>query len=125
VSSLCKRNRLCNFKVSITKVRCVRDKTLKKDDQKGYPEFAAHYPLSSSIRRVMSKSVVGPASGRRGGFIALSDLTRVVHTDEVIQDTVDLPLMACALKCGVRPRVARQMCTTVSISMNNDYRLRI
>jgi hypothetical protein len=98
---------------------------LKKDDQKGYPEFAAHCPLSDSIRRVVSKSVVGPASGRRGGAIALSDLARVVHTDEVIQDTVDLPLMACALKRGVLPRVARQMCTTVSISMNNHYRLRI
>jgi hypothetical protein len=56
---------------------------LKKDDEKTYPEVASHCPLSGSICRIESKSVVSPASGRRGGAIALSDLTRVVHTDEV------------------------------------------
>jgi hypothetical protein len=40
-------------------------------------------PLRGSIRHVMSKSVVDPASGRRGGAIAPSNLTRVVHIDEV------------------------------------------
>jgi hypothetical protein len=57
-------------------------------------EVAPHYPLSVSIHRVRSKSVVGPASGRRAGAIALSDLARVVHTHAVTQDTIDLPLMA-------------------------------
>jgi hypothetical protein len=70
-------------KSSITKVTCVRDKTLKKDDQKAYPEVSPHCPLSGSIRHVMSKSVVGPTCGRRGGAIAPSDLARVVHTDEI------------------------------------------
>jgi hypothetical protein len=59
------------------------DKTLKKGDQKPYLEVAPYYPLSGSIRHVRSKSVVVPASGRRGGAIASSDLTKVVHTDEV------------------------------------------
>jgi hypothetical protein len=59
------------------------DKTLIRDDQKAYPEVAPHCPLSSSTCRVGSKSVVVPASGRRGGVIAPSDLARVVHTDEV------------------------------------------
>jgi hypothetical protein len=56
------------------------DKTLKKSDRKAYPEVAPLYPLSGYIRRIGSKSVVVPASGRRGGAIAPSDLTRVVHT---------------------------------------------
>jgi hypothetical protein len=61
-----------------------RDKTLKKGDRKAYPKVAPHCPLSGSIRRVESMSVVILASGRRGGAIAPSDLARVVHTDEVI-----------------------------------------
>jgi hypothetical protein len=60
------------------------DKTLKKDDQKAYPEVTPHCPLSGSICRVESKSVVGPTSGRRAGAIAPSDLTRVVHHDLVV-----------------------------------------
>jgi hypothetical protein len=59
------------------------DKTLKKGDQKAYPKVAPHCPLSDSIRRVGSKSVVILASGRRGGAIALNDLAKVVHMDEV------------------------------------------
>jgi hypothetical protein len=70
-------------KSSSSKVRCVRDKTLKKNDRKAYPEVASHCPLSGYIRRVGSKSIVIPANGRRGGAIAPSDLARVVHTDEV------------------------------------------
>jgi hypothetical protein len=70
-------------KSSSSKVRCVWDKTLKKDDQKAYQEVPPHCPLSGSIRRVRSKSVVVPASGRSGGAIAPSDLARVVHKDEV------------------------------------------
>jgi hypothetical protein len=70
-------------KSSSSKVRCARDKTLKKDDRKAYPEVTPHCPLSSFIHHVRSKSVVVPASGRRGGAIALSDLARVVHTDVV------------------------------------------
>jgi hypothetical protein len=70
-------------KSSSSKVRCVRDKTLKKDDRKAYPEVTPHCPLSGYIRRVRSKSLVDPASGRRGGVIAMSGLARVVHTDEV------------------------------------------
>jgi hypothetical protein len=66
-----------------SKVRCARDKTLKKGDRKAFVEVAPHYPLSGDICRVRSKSVVIPGSGRRGGAIAPSDLTRVVHTDEV------------------------------------------
>jgi hypothetical protein len=76
---------------------------LKKGDQKTYPKVAPHCPLSGSIRHVESKSIVIPASGRRGGAIALNDLARVVHTDEVTKDTIDLPLMACSPKCGVLP----------------------
>jgi hypothetical protein len=71
------------LKSSSSKVRCVKDKTLKKDDRKAYLEVAPHYPLSSSIRHIRSKSIVIPASGRRGGAIAPSDLASVVHTDEV------------------------------------------
>jgi hypothetical protein len=56
---------------------------LKKDDQKDYPKVIPHCPLSGSIHLIASKSVVGPASGRRDGAIALSDLARVVHIDEV------------------------------------------
>jgi hypothetical protein len=52
-------------------------------DQKAYLDVAPHYPLSGYIRHVGSKSVVVPASGRRGGAIAPSDLARVVHTNEV------------------------------------------
>jgi hypothetical protein len=78
-------------KSSISKVRCVRDKTLKKDDQKAYPEVTPHCPLSGSIRCVRSKSVASLASGRRAGAIGLSDLARVVHTHEVIQNSIDLP----------------------------------
>jgi hypothetical protein len=70
-------------KSSSSKVRCVRDKTLKKDDRKAYLEVAPHFPLSGFIQRAGSKSIVIPSSGRRGGAIALSDLARVVHTDEV------------------------------------------
>jgi hypothetical protein len=55
----------------------------KKDDQKAYPEVAPHCPISGYIRCVRCKSVVVPASGRRGGAIALSDLARVVHTNKV------------------------------------------
>jgi hypothetical protein len=58
-------------------------------------------PLSGSIHRDGSKSVVDPASGKRAGATTLSDLARVVHTHEVTQDTIDLPLMACALERGV------------------------
>jgi hypothetical protein len=82
---------------------CVRDKTLEKDDQKAYPQVAPHCPLNGSIHHVRSKSVVGTASGRRASAIAPSVLTRVVHTHEVTQDTIDLPLMACASECGVLP----------------------
>jgi hypothetical protein len=113
------------LKSSISKVRCIRDKTLKNDDQKAYPEVAPCCPLSGSIRRVRSKSVVGPACGRRGGVIAPSDLTRVVHTDKVTEDIIDLPMMTCALKHGLLPWVARQTCTMISISMNNHCRMRI
>jgi hypothetical protein len=67
----------------ISKVRCVRDKTLKKDDQKSYLEVAPHCPLSGSICHIGSKNVVVPACGRRASAIAPSDLTRVVHTHEV------------------------------------------
>jgi hypothetical protein len=70
-------------KSSSRKVRCVRDKTLKKEDRKAYPEVTPHYPLSGYIRRVGCKSVVVLASGKRGGAIAPSDLARVVLTDEV------------------------------------------
>jgi hypothetical protein len=70
-------------KSSSSKIGCVRDKTLKKDDQKAYPEIAPHCPLSGYIRRIGSKSLVVPTSGRRGGAITPSDLTRVVHTDKV------------------------------------------
>jgi hypothetical protein len=70
-------------KSSSSKVRCARDKTLKKDDRKAYPEVAPHCPLSGPIRRVRCKSIVIPASGRTDGAIALSDLARVVHTDKV------------------------------------------
>jgi hypothetical protein len=66
-------------KRSISKVRCFRDKTLKKLIQKSLHTT----PLSCSIRRVGSKSVVSPTSGRRAGAIAPSDLARVVHTHEV------------------------------------------
>jgi hypothetical protein len=66
-----------------SKVRCIREKALKKDDQKAYPEVAPHCPLSGYIHRIGCKSAVIPASGRRGGAIALSDLARVVHMDEV------------------------------------------
>jgi hypothetical protein len=70
-------------KSSRSKVRCIRDKTLKKDGRKAYPEVAPHCPISSYIRRIQRKSVVISASGRRGGAIASSDLAGVVHTDEV------------------------------------------
>jgi hypothetical protein len=70
-------------KSSSSKVRCIWDKTLKKDDRKAYQEVAPHCPLSGSIRRVGSKSVVIPASGRSGGAITPSDLARAVHKDEV------------------------------------------
>jgi hypothetical protein len=70
-------------KSSSSKVRCVRDETLKNDDQKAYTKVTPYYPLSSYIRCVRCKSVVVPTSGRRGGAIAPSDLVRVVHTDEV------------------------------------------
>jgi hypothetical protein len=56
---------------------------LKNDDQKAYPEVAPHYPLSGYIRHIGSKSVVILVSGRRGGAIALSNLTWVVYMDEV------------------------------------------
>jgi hypothetical protein len=56
---------------------------LKKGDQKAYPEVAPHCPLSGYIHRVGSKSIVILASGRRGGAIALGDLAKVVHMDEV------------------------------------------
>jgi hypothetical protein len=59
------------------------DKTLKKNDQKAYPEVALHCLLSGPIRHVGCKSVVVPARGRRDGTIAPSDLTRVVHMDKV------------------------------------------
>jgi hypothetical protein len=70
-------------KSSSSKVRCVSDETLKKDDQKPYTEVTPYCPLSSYIHCVRCKSVVVPTSGRRGGAIAPSDLIRVVHTDEV------------------------------------------
>jgi hypothetical protein len=73
------------------------DTTLKKGDRKAYPKVAPHCPFSGSICHVRSKSVVIPASGRRGGAIALSDLATVVHTDEVTQDTIHLPLRVCAI----------------------------
>jgi hypothetical protein len=76
---------------------------MKKDDQKAYPEVAPHCPLEVSICCVGSKSVVGPASGRRVGAIAPTDLARVVYTHKVIQDTIDLPLMVCAPEHGVPP----------------------
>jgi hypothetical protein len=79
------------------------DKTLKKGDRKAYSEVAPQYPLSGYIRHVGSKSIVIPASGRRGGAIAPSDLAKVLHMDEVTSDTIDLPLRACALKRGVHP----------------------
>jgi hypothetical protein len=69
-------------KSSSRKVKCVRDKTLKKDDKKAYPEVAPYCPLSNYICCVGSKSVVNPSCGKRGRAIALSDLTRVVHMDE-------------------------------------------
>jgi hypothetical protein len=72
-----------NSKSSSSKVRCVRDKTLKKDDRKVYPEVTTHCPLSGYICHVMCRSVVISASGKRGGAITPSELTRVVHTDEV------------------------------------------
>jgi hypothetical protein len=56
---------------------------LKNDDQKTYLEVIPHFPLSDYIRHVGRKNVVILASGMRGGDIAPSDLTRVVHTDEV------------------------------------------
>jgi hypothetical protein len=59
------------------------DKTLKTGDRKAYLEIAPHCSLSSYIHRVESQSIVVPASGRRGAANASSDLTRVVHTDEV------------------------------------------
>jgi hypothetical protein len=70
-------------KSNSSKVRCIKGETLKKDDQKAYLEVSPHYPLSGYIRHVRSKSVVIPASGRRGGAIVPSDLARVVHKDEV------------------------------------------
>jgi hypothetical protein len=66
-------------KSSSSKLRCVRDKILKKDDRKAYPEVAPHCPLSGYIHHIGCKSVVVPASGRRGGTIAPSYLTRVVQ----------------------------------------------
>jgi hypothetical protein len=62
---------------------CIRDTTLKKNDWKTYPEVAPHCPLSGPIHHIGCKSVVVPASGRRDGAIALSDLARVVHMDKV------------------------------------------
>jgi hypothetical protein len=56
---------------------------LKKGDQKAYPEVAPHCALSGYICHVGIKSIVVPASGRRGGAIFLSDLNRVVNMDEV------------------------------------------
>jgi hypothetical protein len=70
------------LKSSSSKVRCIRDQTLKKDDRKAYPKVAPHCPLSGSIHYIRSKSIVIPVSGRRGGAIAPNDLSRVVHTDE-------------------------------------------
>jgi hypothetical protein len=111
--------------LSITKVRRVRDKTLKKDDQKAYPEVAPHCPLSGFIHCIGRKSVISPRGGRRAGAIAPSDLTGVVQTHEITQDNINLSFMACALERSVLPLAARQICKTVSISINNHYRLRI
>jgi hypothetical protein len=75
----------------------------KKGRPKSLPRSFSTRPLSGYIHHVGSKSVVDPASGRRAGAIAPSDLTRVVHTHEVTQDTIDLPLMDYALERGVLP----------------------
>jgi hypothetical protein len=72
---------------------------LKNDDQKTHPEVGPHYPLSGSICHTVRKSVVSPASGRRGGAITPTDHARVVHMGEVTYN-IDLPLMAYALKRG-------------------------
>jgi hypothetical protein len=72
---------------------------MKKDDKKAYLEVTPHFPLSGSIRRVGSKSVIKPRSGRRDGAIAPSDLAKVVQMHEVTQDTINLPFIASAMSC--------------------------
>jgi hypothetical protein len=103
----------------------IMNKTLKKGDQKAYPKVTPHCPLSGSICRVGRKTVIGPTGSRRAGVITLSDPVGVVPMHDVTQDSINLPFMACALKHSVLPLAARQMCKTVSISINNHYRLRI
>jgi hypothetical protein len=126
-SSRCKRNRLYNFKFKHYQSSSVRNKTLKTDDQKAYPEVAPHYPLRGFISHVRRKSIISPTGGRRAGAIAPSDLARVVQMHEVTQDNINLSFMVCALKRSVLPLAVRQMCRTISLSttINNHYRLRI
>jgi hypothetical protein len=114
-----------HFKIQALPKSGVRYKTLKKDYQKTYLKVATHCSLSGSIRRIGRKTVIGSTGGRRTGVIAPSDLTGVVQMHEVIQDNINLPFMACALERSVLPLVARKMCKTVSISINNHYKLRI
>jgi hypothetical protein len=98
---------------------------MKRGDQKAYLEVTPHCPLSISICRVGRKTVIGPIGGNRTGITATRDLTRVVQMHEVAQDDINLSFMACSVEHSVLPLVARQMCKTISININNHYGLGI
>jgi hypothetical protein len=49
----------------------------------------------------------------------------VVQTHEVTKDKIDMPFMPRALECSALECSVGQMRKTVSISINNHYRLRI
>jgi hypothetical protein len=87
----------------------VRNKTLRKDDQKAYSEVTPRCPLSGSICHVRRKTVIDPIGGKRVGVIPPSDLAGVVQMHKVTEDNINLPFMTCALERSVLPLAARQM----------------
>jgi hypothetical protein len=111
------------FQIQALQKSHVKNKTLKKGNQKAYPKVAPHCPLSGSIRRVGRMIVISQTCGSRAGITTLRELSRAVQLHEVTQDSINLPFMDCAIKCSVLPLVVGQICKIASNTINNRSRL--